>query len=175
VLILLLLCAEGVLPMPLLNPSAFLEREREAYYQHLLDVSQRGAWTPWVKFFARGIAAEAMDAVARVERLKNLQADYYARLHGARVSSLLLKLVDELFVTPAITVTQAARVLGVGYTSAQKNVEKLVKARILREIGSAARNRVYLADGVVQAVEGLMPARGPRKPPGASRPTRKTR
>ena len=173
VLILLLLCAEGVLPIPLLNPSAFLQRERTEYYRHMLDVSQRGDWTSWVKFFARGIASEALDAVERIERLKRLQAEYYARLQSARVSSILLRLVDELFVTPAITVTQAARVLGVGYTSAQKNVEKLVMARILRKTGNGARNRIYLAEGVVQAVEVLAPARDSRRATGKLLPTRR--
>lgn len=60
--------------------------------------------------------------------------------------------------TPAITVTRAAAILGVGYTSAQKNVEKLVKARILRKVSGAARNRVFLDDGVVKAVEGVAAA-----------------
>ena len=154
VLILLLLCAEKVLPMPLLNPSAFLEQHRREYYQHLLDVSQRGEWTGWVKFFARGIAREAMDAVDRIERLKTLQADYHRRLQKARVSAILLRLVDELFVTPAITVSRAADVLDVGYTSAQKNVGKLVAVGVLREISGRHRNRLYLAAEVVEAVEG---------------------
>ncbi|HEX4124087.1 MAG TPA: Fic family protein, partial [Tepidisphaeraceae bacterium] len=48
VLILMLLCAEKILPLPLLNPSAFLERNRQAYFRHLTDVSQKGAWTEWI-------------------------------------------------------------------------------------------------------------------------------
>lgn len=154
VLILLLLCAEGVLPLPLLNPSAFLEAHREEYYHHLLHVSQRGAWTDWVKFFARGIASAAMDAVDRIDRLKRLQAEYHKKFHTARSSALLLKLVDELFVRQAITPTRAADVLGVTYLAAQRSIEKLVAAGILREITGQRRNRLYLADGIIKAVQG---------------------
>ena len=154
VLILMLLCADGVLPLPLLNPSAFLERHRTEYYEHLVNVSRRGEWTEWVKFFARGIAEEARDAVERIERLKRLQTDYLRRLRSTRASSLLLRLVDELFVNPATTVKRAAEVLGVGYTSAKKNVERLVKSGILSEISGRSRDRLYFAGEIVEAVEG---------------------
>lgn len=154
VLILLLLCAEKVLPLPLLNPSAFLEAHREEYYQHLLAVSRKAEWTQWVKFFARGIEAAATDAIARIDRLKTLQAEYYGKLTTARSSSLLLKLVDELFVTQAITTTRAAEVLGVTYVAAQGSIDKLVAAGILREVTGQKRNKLYLADGIVRAVQG---------------------
>jgi Fic family protein len=154
VLVLLLLCAEKVLPLPLLNPSAYLEAHREEYYQHLLDVSRRGAWTDWVKFFARGIASAAMDAVERIDRLKDLQAEYHRKLQKARSPALLLKLVDELFVRQAITTTRAAKVLGVTYVSAQGHIDKLVAAGVLREVTGRRRNKLYLADGIINAVEG---------------------
>ena len=154
VLILLMLSAEGVLPLPLLNPSAFLEAHRAEYYQHLLDVSQKGTWTDWVKFFTRGIDAAAADAIKRIDRLKQLQAEYHGKLQTARSSALLLKLVDELFVSQAITTNRAAKVLGVTYVAAQSNVDKLVAAGILREVTGRQRNKVYLAEGIINAVKG---------------------
>ena len=154
VLILLLLRAEGILPLPLLNPSTFLEAHRDEYYQHLLDVSQKGTWAEWVKFFARGIEAAAADAIAQIDRLRGLQAEYYGKLQTARSSALLLKLVDELFVRQAITTTRAAEVLGVTYVAAQSSIDKLVAAGILREITGQKRNKLYLADGIIAAVRG---------------------
>jgi Fic family protein len=152
VLILLMLCADQVLPLPLLNPSSFLEAQRQEYYDHLLNVSQRGAWTQWVKFFTRGIASAAMDAVDRIDRLKQLQASYYARFQTARTSALLLKLIDELFVHQVITTNCAAEVLGVAYVTAQRSIGKLVASGILREVTGQQRNRLYLADGILNAV-----------------------
>lgn len=54
VLILLLMSKFGMLPLPLFNPSAYLEQNRRAYYDHLLDVSQRGEWAGWIEFLSRG-------------------------------------------------------------------------------------------------------------------------
>jgi Fic family protein len=46
-LIMLLLCEWKVLPQPLLNLSAYFERYRQEYYDHLLSVSQHGSWGTW--------------------------------------------------------------------------------------------------------------------------------
>jgi len=154
VLILLLLCAKGILPVPLLNPSAFLESHRREYYDHLLSVSQRGRWTEWIQFFARGLATEATNAAKRIDRLRDLELGYYQRFQTARSSALILKLIDELFVTPAITPQGAARILKITPTSAQKNIDKLVAARVLVEITKQQRNRVYLAKDISRAVTG---------------------
>lgn len=58
---------------------------------------------------------------------------------------------DEPFSAPSVT--RAAQVLGVGYPSAQKSIERLVKTGISWEISGRARNRIYLAGEVIEAVE----------------------
>ncbi len=50
-LIPLLLCEWKLLPKPLLTLSAYLDRHREKYFDCLLGVSQRGAWSEWILFF----------------------------------------------------------------------------------------------------------------------------
>jgi Fic family protein len=157
VLILLLLCAEKVLPVPLLNPSAFLERHRAEYYAHLLNVSQCGGWNEWLTFFARGVAREASDSMDRVGALDRLRSEYQRRVQTARTSALLPKLVDQLFINPAITTSHAAEVLGVQFSSAQKTVDKLLAAGIVRELTGLKRNRVYLASEILAAIQGKKP------------------
>ncbi len=154
VLILLLLSAEGALPIPLLNPSSFLEAHRREYYDHLLAVSQRGEWSQWLIFFLRAIAHEGREALARVERLRRLQSKYNDLFQRARSPALLLRLVDELFVTPAITLQTATRRLKVTPRSAQKIIEKLVGAGVLSEITGRRRNRVYMAKQILSAMQG---------------------
>lgn len=149
VLILLMLCAENALPLPLLNPSAHLETYRREYYDHLLAVSQRGEWSQWIEFFADGIAAEASDAINRIERLEKLRENYQTRVRAARRSALLPRLIDELFVNPAITVNSTAEFLSIGFSSAKKLIERLLGAGIVREATGHKRNRVFLAQEIV--------------------------
>lgn len=154
VLILLLLCTERVLNLPLLNPSAYLERHRRQYYDHLLGVSQRGQWTSWVEFFARGVAFEASDAINRIERLEDLRRRYLDQVQKARASALVPKLLDHLFAHPAITTGYAAKLLGIRANSAQKCIDKLIGAGVLEELTGNKRNRIYVASDVLKAMQG---------------------
>jgi len=153
-LVTMLLCAEGVLPGPLLQLSAYFERNRAAYYQGLLSVSRRGMWEAWISLFLRGVAEEARDAVERANRLMELRAGYQERARTVRAPAAILGLVDELFRSPAVTVGRAAEVMGMTVAAAQKNVDKLVRLGILREVTGRKRGRVYVAEGVVGVVEG---------------------
>ena len=153
----LLLCEWKILPSPLLYLSAWFERHRQEYYDRLLAVSQRGEWETWLKFFLSGVAGQANDAVQRAARLRALRDEYHAGLQRARSSALLLKLVDGLFHHPAITVPGAARQLGVTQRAASQNIGKLVRAGILAEATGRARNRIFVAGGIVRAIEEELP------------------
>jgi Fic family protein len=148
-LVLLLLNAEGLLPVPLLNPSAQLEKNRREYYELLLEVSQRGAWEEWIEFFAVCVAREAGDAYQRLTALETLRDRYRAQFSTARTSVLLLRLVDELFADPAISAPQAAKMLRINAASVQRLIDKLVRGRVLREVTGKRRNRVYVAQDIV--------------------------
>lgn len=152
-LITLLLCQRRLLPQPLLYLSAFFEQHRQAYYDRLLAVSQRGAWNEWLAFFLRGVALQARDAINRSRRLLHLQQQYRKRLQHVRASASPLRLVDELFARPMLTIPQAQGMLGVTYRAAQLNVEKLVDAGVLRELRPARHLRLFVADEILRALD----------------------
>jgi len=148
-LISLLLVEWGLLPLPLLYLSAYFEPHRQAYYDLLLAVNTEGAWRAWVLFFLRGIAEQARDAGARAKRLQDLQAEWRTRLTDARSSVLLLRLTDELFKVPVITLPQAQRILSVTHRSATVIVERLVAEGILHPVTGRVRNRQFVAQAIL--------------------------
>jgi Fic family protein len=156
-LISLLLTARNVLTQPVLNLSAYFERHRQEYLDHLLRVSQRGAWVEWIEFFLEGVAEESADGVERSQRLLDLWRDYRARFQQARGSARALELVDRLFASPAVTAPLVAKQLGVTFRSGQAYIRKLERLGILREITGFQRNRVYLAPGILAATSDAAP------------------
>jgi Fic family protein len=152
-LITLLLCADNLLPQPLLYLSAFFERYRNEYYQRLIEVTLYGKWKEWILYFLSGITSQAHDAIRRSDRLLGLWQKYRTRLQEARASALLLQLVDELFSYPAITNAVAARKLSVTPRSAQLNIDKLRNADILQEATGRQRNRIYIAPEIISIIE----------------------
>jgi Fic family protein len=161
-LITLLLCAWGLLPQPLLYLSAYFEAHRQEYYDHLLGVSQYGAWEAWLRFFLRGVAEQSRDAMIRAAQLQILHAQYHQRFQTMRAAARLLQVVDLFFVRPILGIPQVAEVLGVSHQSASRYVETLEAEGMLREITGRARSRIYQADEVLQVVEeALSPADSP--------------
>jgi Fic family protein len=152
-LLTLLLCSEKLLPEPLLYLSAYFERHRRQYYDLLLAVSQHGAWDEWIAFFLRGVAEQSRDAIRRASRLMDLWGEYRKKVQGVRSSAVSLRLVDELFSYPAITIPLASKHLRVTYASAQLNVEKLVRSQILRETTGRRRNRIFIAPEIIRIIE----------------------
>jgi len=150
-LITLLLCERGYLPSPLLYLSAYFERYRDEYLEHLWFVSQKGDWKAWVDFFLRGIAEQSRDGINRAQQIQSLW-QRYRHLAQARRSTNLIQLVDQLFVSPAITATQAAKLLNVTPRAAQQNIEKLVEIGVLREVTGRQWRRIYLASELVNSI-----------------------
>jgi Fic family protein len=148
----LLLVHWKLLPVPLLYLSAYLERERNAYYDRLNAVSDHAAWTDWLVFFLQGVAEQSRDATARAKRLQDLQTSWREAVTHARSSALLLRLVDHLFKSPVVTVPAVAELLGVTYPAAKANIEKLVQAGIVEPFDVASYGRRYWAPQVIRTI-----------------------
>ena len=152
-LITLMLISEGLLPQPLLYLSAYFERNRDQYYQTLLEVSQKNRWERWLEFFLAGVESQSKDALTRAMRLQALASQYRDRLQQNRSSGILLRLADHLFHSPAVTVKAVATVLNITQVAAQRNIDKLQRVGILKEITERRRGRIYLAVEIVRTTE----------------------
>jgi len=152
-LIPLMMSQKELLTLPLLSLSAFFERRRQDYYQLLTGVSQRGAWSDWIRFFLSGVAQQSRDAIRRTDALLDLRHSYRKILTSARSSALSLKLVDDLFEYPVVTVSQAARRLGITHRSASQNIRKLIAAGVLEETTGQRRYRVFVARTILRIIE----------------------
>jgi Fic family protein len=103
-------------------------------------------------FFLQGVAEQARDGVERAKRLQDLQRAWHDHLLQARSSALVLRLADSLFESPVLTIPQAQRLLRVTYRSAKLNVEKLVSAGLLQQLGEESYGKTYLAREILEIV-----------------------
>lgn len=144
-----------LLPQPLLNLSVYFERYRQEYYDHLLAVSQRGEWEAWLRFFLRGVSAQARDSLVRMQRLEAIRIKYEPLVQSDRNSERMGAVLDSLFARPILSTKQLADSLGMPFKTARQYIEKLVQAGILREVTGKARNQIYRADEVFGALDNL--------------------
>lgn len=152
-IIVLLLREWNMLSQPLLNLSAYFERYRQEYYDDLLAVSQHGKWEEWLRFFLRGISLQAQDGAFRMTRLQGIRTQYESLIQADRNAARMQAVIDFLFSRPILSIRQLEDALGIPYMAAKRYVEKLVDAGVLLETTGYARNRVFLAREIFQALE----------------------
>ena len=162
-LILLFLIERRRLTRPLLYMSAYLEGHRDEYYALLQRVRTHNEWTPWLTFFCEGVDA----AASRATRQARALIRHYER-DREKVKGHALRLADELFRTPAMTVPEAQRILDVANPTARSAVRQLEARGLLVEWAEKRWPRVYLARHVLDAV--LHPLEDLRGGPGAAQP-----
>ena len=131
-LITLFLRACGVLRLPLLYLSAYFERDRQRYYDELLNVSAKGDWDRWLSYFLTGVYQESRDVVERIRRLRMLQEELKGQLESRRESANVIRLLDRFFAQPIMTVLQAAEFLEISDAGTRRVLGRLADAGIVK-------------------------------------------
>jgi Fic family protein len=145
------LMSAGDLRFPVLNISPWLEQNRSEYQDGLLRVSQTGEWDPWVSFISAAVHAEAIEVIARVDKLLALREGFQMTLKGSK--GVALRIADDLIGYPMITASLAARLYDVSYQAANSAIAKLVELGILRQRSTGRYDRIFQCDAVLTALE----------------------
>jgi DNA-binding MarR family transcriptional regulator len=85
-----------------------------------------------------------------MENLKELRLRYQGWIERDRNPERMSAVIDFLFTRPLFSVGQLASELGIPFPAAQRYIDKLVKAQLLREMTGNRRNRIYQADEILQ-------------------------
>lgn len=160
-MIMLFLMERGVLPSPLLYLSAFFEASRTDYYDLLTGVTERDDWRSWIGYFLAGVAEQSQDALGRVEKIEALREKWRQRL-ASRQTKTVMALMDRLTANPFVTVGGASADLKIAFTTAQRQIDWLVKHRVVTPQDDAKRGRVYVARELLAILDAPASATGAR-------------
>jgi Fic family protein len=92
------------------------------------------------------------DALSRATRINGLLADWQKRVSGES-SNNPLRVVELLGANPFITTRGATDKLAIAFTTAQRAIERLERAGILKRVGDGKRDRVYCATSLLDILE----------------------
>ena len=137
--------------LPVLIQAALMHVQFAEYYDRLQGVHARSEWAEWLEYFLNGVARQSKDALSRAERINALTSRWRAKMAGA--STVALTLVDVIAQNPYCTVRLVQQRLGVAFTTAQRAVDKLRSAGILRLVNQAKRDRIYCATALLDILE----------------------
>ena len=120
----------GLLDTPVLYVSPVMEHHKDNDVNLMFDVSARGRWSEWLRFFTR-IAESCREAIDAIDRLLQVQAELREGARTAGRSGSPMMPVDFLFEKPVISANDAAQRLGVTCAAANNAVGKLLDLGIL--------------------------------------------
>ena len=118
--------------MPWLYMSAYFERYKDEYIDNLYRTSTRSAWSQWIEYCLRGTVVQALDSIRRCDRLMKAKDYFHTLLDSAGTRAH--PIVENLFTTPVLKVSDVAKQFGVTYPTAKTDIEKLVSLEILEVV-----------------------------------------
>ncbi len=149
-LIVFFLVVRDRLPSPLLYLSPFFEGRRQAYYDALQGVRQRGELDAWLRLFLDGVQTQANDALVRAERLSDLRERYRASVQ-ATTRGGANRLVDLVFEQPVVNSRTVERRLGLSRPAALNALRQLEALGILGPAAEGPRGQLrWRAQEVLQ-------------------------
>lgn len=147
-LITLMAQQSGLIDLPLLHMSAFLERRKDEYIEKLFQVSAAGAWTDWTMFFLDAVSHCAKEAIVIVDKIITLQSEFQQKVHEIGKSARLMKIADSLFDQWWITIPTVQAQCNVSYPTAKSDLQALCEAKILVELPST-HPRIYFSPQIL--------------------------
>lgn len=135
----------GSLQQPILYLSAYLEKNRSSYYQHLSAVREDNRLKEWLLFFLKGVVEVATQGVSTFRSITNLQKDMTDKLRplGLRAANAHV-VVNGLFQQPVVTVADVTKLLDTTQSTAYRLVNDLKEVGILSPINSPGRSQYYV-------------------------------
>jgi Fic family protein len=153
-LIVFFLVVRDRLPAPLLYLSPYFEGRRQQYYDALQAVRSSGDFDRWLALFLDGVRVQAVDAVARAERLTDLREQYRRRVRAA-TSGAANRLVDLAFEQPVLNAHTVQHRLGVTRPAALSALRQLARLGVLADVGGGPRGQLrWRAEEVLAVLTG---------------------
>lgn len=109
----------------------------------------------WVALFTTAASRAVEDAWMLEEEVRRIQIRWREALGKVRKDSAVDRLIERLPGAPIVTVQSAADLVGRTYQAANEAVDRLMEAKVLRQVKVGRRNRAFEAPEVIEAFTNL--------------------
>ena len=145
-LIILIIYSDGLLRSPVLYPSDYFNKHRDKYIDGLFGVASKDLFEEWLSFFAEALRTQAISSMRTIDRLRS-----YRRMLTENENNLnIIRSVDMLFKNPYIRSVDVRDTLKVSLPTANSVLGELESRGVIREVSERQRNKVYVADGILE-------------------------
>jgi Fic family protein len=136
ILIVLQLIHHGILNLPVLYISGYINEQRDEYYRLLRRVSSDGEWIPFILYMLRAFHTQAKETHRVLFEIVKLYNEFRNELKENFPALSKTNLAEILFQSPIITPVRLGEAMQVHYTTASRHLNDLRNAGILRDMQS---------------------------------------
>ena len=136
--------------------SAYLERNRPAYYERLLAVSWDRDWNGWIAFALRAIEEQARTNGQKARAILNLYDEMKRMVPEVTRSQYATSAIDVLFGMPVFTPSEFYEQTGIPKTTANRILQQLREQEIITVLteGGGRRAATYAFPRLLAITEG---------------------
>lgn len=147
-LITLYLMQSRTISSPVLYLSCYLKTNRIEYYDRMGEIRRAGNYEQWVKFFLRGIAATADDAIETIDKLTALRQKNEEAIAktSERVRDRLVALLRYIEQSPIIETVKTAEAMHCVYNTMAKDIKTFCDMGILKPAGKVGGSKIFAYD-----------------------------
>jgi len=140
-LIPLFLYQKKKLASPMFYLSAYLEANRDEYYEALNAISSKQDWNGWIAFFLKGIAQQADENAAKVKAMQSLYDEMKHRIVDITHSQHSMKILDALFAKPIFKTSELVRYTDIPKQTLMPLIRQIKDAGYLTVVKEARGNQ----------------------------------
>jgi Fic family protein len=143
----------GVLNLPILYISGYINENKTEYYQRLLEVTTEGKWTEYLEFMLKGYEIQAEATKDIIFKIMSLFWELKKEIKIKDKTVYSADFVETIFTFPIISPVKLARELGVHYTTASRYLRRMKTIGIMtdKKIG---KYHFYLNRKLIELIHG---------------------
>jgi Fic family protein len=152
----LILYSKKLLGSPMFYISAYLEQNRDEYYERLLAISRTGDWNGWISFFLRAVVEQAEENGQKAQHILMLYDDMKQKVPEITRSKYAILTIDAIFSRPIFRLVDFIEDSEIPTRSAQRILEQLKNAGVLEVLRERIGRRpaVYVFPQLIAISEG---------------------
>lgn len=137
------LLQQGLLDMPVLYLSRYINHNKDKYYQLLQSVRDDNTWEQWLLFMLNAIVRTAKDSIMLINKVKKLQQEYKHTMRQNLNKIYSQELINNIFKHPYTKIAFLQKDLGVSRLTASRYLEKLTKEGLLTQAKFGRENYYF--------------------------------
>jgi Fic family protein len=144
-LIILMLCNDGILKQPSLYLSLYFKDNRQEYYNHLQNIRETGDFESWIKFFLTGVEKTSNGAVQTAKNIINLfNQDSNLIETSNKCTPAILAIYKYLQKSPITNTGKIKEECKISLPTILRNMENLEYLGIVEEVTKKERHKIFV-------------------------------